>query len=62
MSSAVKFSGSNGAAMEFIDVSVSIGNNDILSKINWAIMPKERWVGKMIMLDDGSSTKYNHVS
>lgn len=38
----VKFSES-GAAMEIENVYLSIGNNDIISEINWSIMPKERW-------------------
>ena len=38
----VKFSES-GAAMEIENVFLSIGNNDIISDINWSIMPKERW-------------------
>lgn len=33
----------SGAAMELSNVHLSIGNNDIISEINWSIMPKERW-------------------
>ena len=29
--------------MEIMNVFLSIGNNDIISDINWSIMPKERW-------------------
>ena len=29
--------------MEIENVFLSIGNNDIISDINWSIMPKERW-------------------
>lgn len=38
----------SGAAMQIEKVNLSIGNNDIISDINWTIMPKERWalVGK----------------
>ena len=38
----------SGAAMELKDVCISIGNNDILNNLNWAILPGERWglVGK----------------
>lgn len=34
---------SSGAAMEITNVCLSIGNNDIISRINWQMMPKERW-------------------
>ena len=43
VSSAVKFSGSNGAALEVSNVCISIGNNDVMSDVNWTILPKERW-------------------
>ena len=43
LSSAVKFSGSSGAALEMTDVCISIGNNDVMSEVNWTILPKERW-------------------
>ena len=38
----------NGACISVNDVSLSIGNNDIITDINWNIMPKDRWglVGK----------------
>ena len=38
----------SGAAMQIENVNLCIGNNDIISGINWSIMPKERWalVGK----------------
>ena len=29
--------------MDLENVCISIGNNDIISKINWSIMPRERW-------------------
>lgn len=38
-----KLYSSSGAALELKNVFISIGNNDIISNINWAIMPKERW-------------------
>jgi len=43
MSSAVKFSGSSGAALEMTGVCLSIGNNDVMTEVNWSILPKERW-------------------
>lgn len=38
----------SGASMQIENANLSIGNNDIISGINWTIMPKERWalVGK----------------
>ena len=38
----------SGASISISDVSLSIGNNDIISDLNWHIMPNERWglVGK----------------
>jgi len=38
----------SGAALELKGVSLAIGANDILTDINWNVMPKERWalVGK----------------
>ena len=42
-SSAVKFSGSSGAALEMSGVCLSIGNNDVMTDVNWCILPKERW-------------------
>lgn len=42
-SSPVKYSGSSGAAIELNNIAISIGNNDILSDINWSILPNERW-------------------
>ena len=38
-----KFSSSSGSAMEIQDVSLSIGNNDILNNVNWQLLPLERW-------------------
>lgn len=37
-----------GAAVQIVAATLSIGNNDLISNINWNIMPKERWalVGK----------------
>lgn len=32
-----------GASIDISKVRVSIGDNDILSNINWTILPKERW-------------------
>lgn len=45
--SAVKHAES-GAQLELVNVNLCIGNNDIISNINWNIMAKERWalVGK----------------
>jgi len=45
--SAVKHAES-GAQLELVNVNLCIGNNDIISDINWNIMAKERWalVGK----------------
>ena len=43
LSSAVKFSGSSGAALEMTAVCISIGNTDVMSEVNWTILPKERW-------------------
>lgn len=42
-STGVTFSGSSGAAIEISDVRLSIGNNDIMTDVNWTILPKERW-------------------
>ena len=42
-SSAVKFDGSSGAALDLSNVCLSIGNNDVISSISWTILPKERW-------------------
>ena len=42
-SSAIKYDGKSGAAMEISNVFVSIGNNDLLTDINWTIYPRERW-------------------
>jgi ATP-binding cassette subfamily F protein 3 len=42
-STGVTFSGSSGAAVEVSGVRLSIGNNDIMSDVNWTILPKERW-------------------
>ena len=42
LSHCVAFS-SSGAAMEINNVCLSIGNNDIISRINWQMMPRERW-------------------
>ena len=38
----------SGAQLELVNVNLCIGNNDIISDINWNIMAKERWalVGK----------------
>lgn len=33
----------SGAALEIKEVNLSIGNNDIISSIDWTIMPNERW-------------------
>ena len=44
----VSFDGSSGSALSLKDVSVAVGNYDILNSLDWEIMPKERWgiVGK----------------
>jgi ATP-binding cassette subfamily F protein 3 len=42
-STGVTFSGSSGAAVEINSVRLSIGNNDVMSDVNWTILPKERW-------------------
>jgi ATP-binding cassette subfamily F protein 3 len=42
-STGVAFSGSSGAAVEISSVRLSIGNNDVMSDVNWSILPKERW-------------------
>lgn len=44
----VNYDGSSGSALSLQDVSVSVGNYDILNSLDWNIMPKERWgiVGK----------------
>ena len=42
-STGVTFSGSSGAAVEISSVRLSIGNNDVMSDVNWTILPKERW-------------------
>lgn len=44
----VNYDGSSGSALSLKDVSVSVGNYDILNSLDWDIMPKERWgiVGK----------------
>ena len=34
---------SSGAVIELKDVCISIGNNDILTNVNWQILPRERW-------------------
>jgi len=41
--SSVKYSGSSGAAIDIMNVAISIGNNDILSNVVWSILPNERW-------------------
>ena len=38
-----RFSSSSGAVMDIKSVCLSIGNNDLISNINWEMMPKERW-------------------
>ena len=38
-----RFSSSSGAALELDSVALSIGNNDIISDINWTMYPNERW-------------------
>ena len=38
-----RFSSSSGAALELEHVAISIGNNDIISNINWTMYPNERW-------------------
>ena len=45
---AIQYSGSSGAALDLKGVSVAVGNNDIVTNIDWTVMPKERWaiVGK----------------
>ena len=55
----------SGAALELKDVNLSIGNNDIITKINWSIMPNERWAlvgkngaGKVIILINSIIIKY----
>ena len=42
-SNGVTFTGSTGAAVEITSVRLSIGNNDVMSDVNWTILPKERW-------------------
>ena len=42
-SNGVTFTGSTGAAVEISSVRLSIGNNDVMSDVNWTILPKERW-------------------
>ena len=55
----------SGAALELKDVNLSIGNNDIITKINWSIMPNERWAlvgkngaGKVIIVINSIIIKY----
>ena len=43
VSAAIKYDGKSGAAIELNKVYVSIGNNDLLTDINWTIYPRERW-------------------
>lgn len=69
MSSAVKYTGSSGAAMEFQNVYISIGNNDIINDISWNIMPNERWglvgrngAGKSTLLKSVTGTGGEMVS
>ena len=57
LSAAVKFTGTSGAALDMTGVCISIGNNDVMSGVNWSILPKERWalvgpngVGKSTLL------------
>jgi ATPase subunit of ABC transporter with duplicated ATPase domains len=38
-----KFSSSSGAALDLSAVALSIGNNDILSGVDWSLYPNERW-------------------
>ena len=38
-----RFSASSGAALQLEKVSLSIGNNDIISNIDWTMYPNERW-------------------
>lgn len=33
----------SGAALDIKGVTLSIGSNNLISDINWSIMPKERW-------------------
>jgi ABC-type multidrug transport system fused ATPase/permease subunit len=33
----------SGASIEIINANLCIGSNDIISNINWSIMPRERW-------------------
>jgi len=42
-STAIKYTGSNGAALELDKVCLSVGNNDIMNDVNWTMMPNERW-------------------
>ena len=42
-SSAVKFTGSSGASLEISNVCLSIGNNDVMTNVNWCVLPRERW-------------------
>ena len=56
-SSAVKYSGSNGAALEVSNVCISIGNNDVMSDVNWTILPKERWG---LVGPNGTDHTYTH--
>ncbi|KAJ1424701.1 ABC transporter [Ochromonadaceae sp. CCMP2298] len=62
-------SADSGAAMQITDVNLSIGNNDIISKINWTIMPRERWAlvgkngaGKSTLLKALTGTGGDHVT
>ena len=41
--SSVLFTGTSGAALHYDAVSLSVGNYDIMSNVNWQIMPFERW-------------------
>jgi ABC-type molybdenum transport system ATPase subunit/photorepair protein PhrA len=43
LSTAIKYDGKSGASIEINKVFISIGNNDILTDINWTIYPRERW-------------------
>jgi len=68
-SSAVKYSGSSGAALEISNVCLSIGNNDVMTNVHWSILPKERWalvgpngVGKSTLLKAITQTGGEMVS
>ena len=42
-STSTSLKSNSGAAVEVKNVYISIGNNDIMSDVNWVVMPGERW-------------------